>query len=251
MRKFFTLIEITLILLICFFVFNAWKAYQNPPITFEVTAPIENESNLQHKNNNYDILTSFDPFHRKSISSSRTTNLPVTKTGPTPELTLKGVRQNDSGSAVISINGEDELFQVGEPVTDQYTLNAVHIRFVELISNAQSIHLYFNDPESNSQSGISDMIPKSWDNFHDKVFLKRILDGNEILGFEVKSRSSNFSLRPYDLQNGDIITHINDIDIRARRPDFGTLFNALPRGQKVTLQILRNNQATTIESLNQ
>jgi type II secretion system protein C len=153
------------------------------------------------------------------------------------ELTLFGLRSGDAGSAIIQPpDGRQAIFQIGDEIVDGVQLVAVHRDHIVIHRNGREERLTFLEelhqtirPLSGGQA-----------DFLSAIRLNRIVEDGKTLGFEIRLRDPAIDvLRPYRLQEGDIVIAIDGNPIATAPVDFRDLSDRLNKGQAIVFTLLR------------
>lgn len=219
------------------------------------------------------FVFSTDPFNRESPSVVIEEEVIIGADVPETTLNLKmtGRMASETGTAILkTADNKEAVYKIGDEIISDVFLKAVNKDFVVLEVNGQLQRLTFERDEAgeltkkavapapvNKRSAIHRSVNTSRNakqDFADDIlmlletinFRKSVKDG-QIQGFTVKSNKPSFDLKLFGFQKGDIVTHLNDTDLRADGIDFLSLFQDSAQAGDVAITILRNGQNKKIK----
>lgn len=79
------------------------------------------------------------------------------------------------------------------------------------------------------------------------IVLKPRFGTQGLLGFEINAGSSAYTLEEFGFVNGDILTHIENTDLRDQDNSISRIIEGYVTAETVILRLNRNNQAVTLE----
>lgn len=211
------------------------------------------------------LNTSFDPFHRditetEFIESS--TDAPET----TLNLKLLGRRVGKDGSAILQTpDRAEKAYQVGEEILDGVTLEAVHTDYIVLSQGGRIERLTFAreseglvSPSEGAQhtnkkhagrTALKNAAPQVIDasSLMRLVSLSPVREGGRLQGYRLMAKSSTLDLASVGLQNGDVISAIDNINLTAPRFNPAGLASTLSNKQSITLQVKRGGRLLNVK----
>lgn len=211
----------------------------------------------------YDILSSYDPFHRESVSGAGPDVAAEAPPETALDIKLFGTRLADGageGSAIIRLqNYHHAVLAVGDEVEPGITLSEIHPSYVILSRNGQRETLYL-DPENQhaqspnrtasasaigtGQSG-SQASAATGSLLRNIQFVRKLDDAGEPYGFSVRIPDDVEIPSTIDLQSGDVLRAVNGTSAS----DLGSmsrLAQTLQASQSVTLLIDRDGEERTV-----
>ena len=217
----------------------------------------------------------FDPFHRGNNGETQAPLAAVIGEGA-PEtdlnLKLKGRRASGdgTGSATLKLpDGEQKVVVQGEVILRNVSLEAVYDSHIIISRNGVHERVTFKRNESAltpsgeavTKTSAAETLPIKNDfkskfsslttaEIIDKLRFSPVKEGAKVKGYRLQVRDGSFDLLDMGYQPGDLVTHINEQDLRHGRPEFELIFKQIKRNPNTTsLTIDRNGDEINL-SLN-
>lgn len=215
------------------------------------------------------LNTSFDPFHRDITETEF-----VDSSSDAPETTLNlkllGRRVGKEGSAILQTSDRQEkAYQVGDEILDGVTLEAVHTDYIVLSQGGRIERLTFaresegfvrsseDAKQTKTQTGSAAQAALSSAASSSEVIdakslmrlvrLSPVRQDGRLQGYKLTAKSSTLDLSSVGLQNGDIISAIDNINLTAPRFNPSSLASTLAKKRSVNLQVKRGERLLNVK----
>ncbi len=259
------LLEITLVLGLIYFAVRAIIGFAAPESLWQFASDTASDTGLNPSQpmsvslqaaalSTPALGSTFDPFHRQSVSEQNVQIIGEDAPETTLKLRLFGLRAGEAGSAILQTpDNEQGVFEIGDEIISGVRLKSVSSNFIVLSHSGVLERLTFEREgalqrktapvQKPRKAGLKTLSPQD---LLAAMSLKPVREGKRLKGYRIAANTASVDLRSYGLQPGDIITHIDSENLTQGRVELGALGARLAQKNAVTVSIIRGQENKSI-----
>ena len=258
------LVQLLLAALIIYLLTRAALAFFAPESLWKAPDAVPAIAATQQTVQNSRLDTSFDPFHRSSTTEDEVIEYGTDVPETTLNLKLYGRRAGKNGSAILETTDKvQKVFRVGEEIMDGVTLKAVNPEYIVLSQGGRIERLTFARDEENlltlpedknitnpasASANLVKAIPQglSVNTLMSSINLSPSIKAGALQGFRISPKNGKVNLTALGLNNGDIVSAIDDIDLTSPSLNPAQLPARLAGKTQVKLTVLRGSKTVFV-----